>query len=717
MISALMPNYNRAELAFEHGQGAWLWTVDGRRFLDFGAGIATSSVGHNNPHLVGAIAAQAAKVMHVSNLYRIPQAERLAQRLVERSFADSVFFCNSGAEANEGMIKMIRRAMAMTGKPERVRIICFEGAFHGRTLATLAATGNAHYLEGFGPLVEGFDHVPFNNLNALRAAIGPTTAGVVVEPVQGEGGIRPADPDFLRGLRAACDEFGIIFGMDEVQSGMGRTGKLFAHEWAGIEPDVMSAAKGIGGGFPLGAVLAKESIARHLVPGTHGTTYGGNPLACAAGNAVLDVLLAPGFLDSRRREGQAAARRVGGRRAGKPLGVRRGARPGPAARHEVRDSGWRGAVGRHRGGFAADHRRRERAASGAAAGRHRGRVRRGGGHAAPRRPPRPAECGQGRREMSASLRRADVTAAGEPEALRHFLDLHDFDAPTLRHMLDITAGLKRGRALPGRPLAGKTLALIFEKPSTRTRVSFEVAMRQLGGDVIVLSAREMQLGRGESVADTARVLSRYVDAIMLRTDRVAKLRELVQYATVPVINGLTEASHPCQLMADVLTFEEHRGPIAGQVVTWCGDGNNVACSWIEAAARFGFTLRLAVPDALRPPEDVLAWARAQGATIEVTSDPEAAVAGARCVVTDTWVSMADDPGESRHNLLAPYQVSAALMAKAAPDAIFMHCLPAHRGEEVAAEVIDGPQSVVFDEAENRLHAQKGVLAWALGAAR
>jgi len=296
MIPALMPNYNRADLAFERGDGAWLWTVDGRRFLDFGAGIATSSIGHNNRHLVAAIAEQASKVMHVSNLYRIPQAERLAARLVAATFADSVFFCNSGAEANEGLIKMMRRTMAMTGKPERVRIICFEGAFHGRTLATLAATGNAHYLEGFGPVVEGFDHVPFNNMNAVRGAIGPATAGIVVEPVQGEGGVRPADIRFLRDLRAVCDEYGLILGMDEVQSGMGRTGKLFAHEWAAIAPDVMSAAKGIGGGFPLGAVLAREFVAKHLVPGTHGTTFGGNPLACAAGNAVLDVMLASGFL-------------------------------------------------------------------------------------------------------------------------------------------------------------------------------------------------------------------------------------------------------------------------------------------------------------------------------------------------------------------------------------------------------------------------------------
>ena len=299
-------------------------------------------------------------------------------------------------------------------------------------------------------------------------------------------------------------------------------------------------------------------------------------------------------------------------------------------------------------------------------------------------------------------------------APRHFLDLKDFDLATLRSMLGMAGHFKQERD-GSKPLAGRTLAMIFEKPSTRTRVSFEVAMRHLGGDVVNLSADGMQTKRGESVADTARVLSRYVDAIMIRTDDPARLHELAEYATVPVINGLTNASHPCQLMADVMTFEEHRGPIAGQVIAWSGDGNNVACTWIEAAVRFGFTLRIATPDLRRPPQKLVDWARAQGATIELTDDPEVAVRGARCVVTDTWVSMGDDPGESRHNLLAPYRVTAGLMAEAAPDAIFMHCLPAHRGEEVSAEVIDGPQSVVFDGAENRLHAQKGVLAWAFGA--
>ncbi|OYV26787.1 MAG: ornithine carbamoyltransferase [Acidocella sp. 20-63-7] len=299
---------------------------------------------------------------------------------------------------------------------------------------------------------------------------------------------------------------------------------------------------------------------------------------------------------------------------------------------------------------------------------------------------------------------------------RHFLDLKDFSSAELRAMLDAAVRFKRTRGGGKKPLDGKTLALIFEKPSTRTRVSFEVAMRELGGDVIVLTSRDMQIGRGETIADTAQVLSRYVHGIMLRTDSAAKLHELARHASVPIINGLSEVSHPCQIMADVMTFEEHRGPIAGQTVAWLGDGNNVATSFIEAAARFGFALRLGCPPEFTPDADVVAWARAQGADITVTTDPVAAVAGARLVVTDTWLSMADAEAEMarRHRALMPYQVDAALMAQAAGDAIFMHCLPAHRGEEVDAEVIDGPASVVFDEAENRLHAQKAILAWSLG---
>jgi len=299
-----------------------------------------------------------------------------------------------------------------------------------------------------------------------------------------------------------------------------------------------------------------------------------------------------------------------------------------------------------------------------------------------------------------------------PEPPRHFLDLDQFDGTALRRILDLGFAYKNGRR--DRPLAGKTLAMIFEKPSTRTRVSFEVATRQLGGDTIFLDAADTQLGRGETVADTARVLSRYVDAIMIRTTASRKLEELVQHATVPVINGLTDASHPCQLMADVMTLQEQKAPLAGKIVAWSGDANNVAASWVHAAVRFGFALRLACPEELNPSPRLIAWAQQEGGRVTLTADPAEAVAGADCVVTDTWISMGVEASVNRHNLLAPYRVDEQLMAQAKPDAIFMHCLPAKRGQEVTAGVIDGPQSVVWDEAENRLHAQKGILAWCLG---
>ncbi|MCH7864518.1 MAG: ornithine carbamoyltransferase [Proteobacteria bacterium] len=306
--------------------------------------------------------------------------------------------------------------------------------------------------------------------------------------------------------------------------------------------------------------------------------------------------------------------------------------------------------------------------------------------------------------------------------IRHFIDLHRLDTKTLREILDLAAGLKRDHADgKSRPLfSGKTLVMIFEKPSTRTRVSFQVGMQQLGGQVVVMSEAESQLGRGETVADTARVLSRYADAIMIRTGEPGKLEELETHASVPVINGLTDFSHPCQIMADVMTFEEHRGPIEGRAVAWSGDGNNVAHSWIHAAQRFGFRLRLACPEGLHPKDDVMEWAQSEGGDVQVMDDAAEAVAGADLVIADTWISMGDGDGDAdadadkRRRLLAPYRIDGALMAKAKPDALFMHCLPAHRGEEVTDEVMDGPNSVIWDEAENRLHAQKGILAWCLG---
>ena len=295
---AVMGTYARQDVVFERGEGSWLISTTGQRYLDFASGVAVNALGHAHPKLVAALTEQAAKVWHTSNLYRVAGQERLAERLCAATFADRVFFCNSGAEACEGAIKLARRYHHVTGHRERKRIITFKGAFHGRTLATIAAAGNEKYLDGFGPDMPGFDCLPFGDHDALKAAIGPETAAIMVEPVQGEGGLRVVPNQCLKGLRELCDEHGLLLILDEVQCGVGRTGKLFAHEWAGVTPDVMAIAKGIGGGFPVGAFLATEEAAKGMVPGTHGSTFGGNPLAMAVGNAVLDVVLEPGFLES-----------------------------------------------------------------------------------------------------------------------------------------------------------------------------------------------------------------------------------------------------------------------------------------------------------------------------------------------------------------------------------------------------------------------------------
>ncbi len=295
---AVMGTYARQDVVFVRGEGSWLVTNDGRRFLDFGSGVAVNALGHAHPRLVAALTEQAAKLWHTSNLYRVAGQERLAERLAEVTFADTVFFCNSGAEACEGAIKTARRYHFVSGNPERNRIITFDGAFHGRTLATIAAGGNKKYLEGFAPDAGGFDNIPFGDHEALEQAIGPETAAILIEPVQGEGGVRVVPPQCLRGLRELCDKHGLLLIFDEVQCGMGRTGKLFAHEWAGVTPDIMAVAKGLGGGFPVGAILATAEAAKGMTPGTHGSTFGGNPLAMAVGATVLDIMMEPGFLDA-----------------------------------------------------------------------------------------------------------------------------------------------------------------------------------------------------------------------------------------------------------------------------------------------------------------------------------------------------------------------------------------------------------------------------------
>jgi len=295
--SAIVPTYARANVAFERGEGCWLVSTSGERYLDFGAGIAVTSVGHAHPHLVETLVNQGSKLWHVSNLYQNPEGERFARRLTEATFADLVFFANSGAEANEAAVKMARRRQSVDGHPERYRVLTFEGAFHGRTLAMIAAGGQAKYLDGFGPKVDGFDQIPLTDLASVEAAIGPGTGAIMIEPIQGEGGVRVVPPAFLRGLRGVCDRHGLMLIFDEVQTGVGRTGRLYAYEHCGIHPDILTSAKGIGAGFPMSACLATADAARGLTVGVHGTTFGGNPLAMAVGNATLDVILAPGFLE------------------------------------------------------------------------------------------------------------------------------------------------------------------------------------------------------------------------------------------------------------------------------------------------------------------------------------------------------------------------------------------------------------------------------------
>ncbi len=302
-ISAIVPTYARANVAFERGEGCWLISTSGERYLDFGAGIAVTSVGHAHPHLVEALTRQGSKLWHVSNLYQNPEGERYARRLVEATFADLAFFANSGAEANEAAVKMARRRQTIGGHPERYRTLTFEGAFHGRTLAMIAAGGQAKYLEGFGPKVDGFDQIPVTDLGAVEAAIGPETGSILIEPIQGEGGVKMIPRAFLRGLREICDKSGLLLIFDEVQTGVGRTGRFFAYEHCGIHPDILTSAKGIGAGFPMSACLATEDAARGLTVGVHGTTFGGNPLAMAIGNATLDVILAPGFIERVARLG------------------------------------------------------------------------------------------------------------------------------------------------------------------------------------------------------------------------------------------------------------------------------------------------------------------------------------------------------------------------------------------------------------------------------
>ena len=694
----MTPNYKPQPVVFVAGEGAYLYDREQKRYLDFAGGIAVCCLGHAHPVLANAIAEQAKTLLHVSNLYFNQQQIDLADRLTSLSFADRVFFCNSGAEANEAALKLARRYMRLIRKENRWKFVCAQQSFHGRTWAAISATGQPHYHEGFAPLVPGFSHVPYADVAAIEAAIDDETCAVLLEPVQGEGGVIAPDAQYLADVRALCDRHRILLILDEVQTGVGRTGTWWAHEHSGITPDIMSIAKGLAGGVPIGAMLTTDEVSQGFAPGAHATTFGGNPLACRAALTVLKVIEQEGLLSHVERVGAHLRDRL----------------------NELtgRVPGLTGARGRGLlAGLGVDPKVVDRAVI-IERCRNLGLLLTQAGPDALRLTPPYIVS---RHQVDEAVDILERALTGETGGMkRDLLEVTDLSRAECEALLQRGLDLKAMRRLGGQSFAlqGQTLAMVFEKASTRTRVSFDVAMNQLGGHAIMMAARDIQIGRGETIADTAKVLSRYVDGIMLRTFEHRTITELADAATVPVINGLTDLAHPCQVLADLLTCLEvfqGRVPLEGMHVAWIGDGNNMANTWINAARVLGFSLTLACPSGYEPDEATLEAARAINPRITVVRSPQDAAHGAHAVNTDVWASMGQEAEQKeRERVFVGYQVDAGVMACARPEAIFLHCLPAHRGEEVSAEVLEGPQSRVFDQTENRLHIQKAILEWLMG---
>src|SRR5438093_626947 len=568
------PNYARAPICLVRGDGVRVWDSDGKEYLDFGAGLAVAALGHCHPRVTGAIREAAATLLHVSNLYYTAPQIHLAKLLCDHSFAERVFFCNSGAEANEAAPKVARKYAKERYASDRYEVIATHNSFHGRTFATVTATGQEKYRQGFEPLVPGFKHVPYNDLRAMARALDDRTAAIIVEPIQGEGGVNVPDDDYLPGLRKLCDESGTLLILDEIQTGVARTGRLWAYEHAGVEPDIMTLAKALANGVPIGAMLAKEAVARALTPGTHATTFGGTPFVASVAIATLTALL--------------------------------------------------------------DEKLPERAAR------------------------------MGRRLM---------------ERLRAVQRKHAF-------ITDV-----RGRGL----LIGVEMS--------RPVAPLIAACR--GARAVYLAAHEVGLGTRESVPDVARNLSLWVDGIVARVYRHDTVASLAQHADVPVFNALSDHEHPCEALADYFTLWERGLDLSRTHVAWVGDGNNVCHSLLLMGALLGTRLTAACPPGYEPSAEVQATVRRLGGRLDLTADPREAATGADVLYTDVWTSMGQESErEQRLRVFQRYQINEALVRCARPTAVVMHCLPAHRGEEITDSVLDGPQSVVLDQSANRLHAQK-----------
>jgi acetylornithine/N-succinyldiaminopimelate aminotransferase len=688
----LMGLYRRFPALIVKGSGCRLWDAEGREYLDFLGGIAVCQLGHCHPALVAAIQRQAAQLIHASNFLLTEPAARLAAKLCDISGMDKAFFTVCGASAIETAIKIAKKRGLRRRPKGDYGIVSLQNGFHGRTLGALSATGQTKYQNQFAPLVPGFDFVEANDLGALRAAVDERTAAVILEPIQGEGGVFPLTTEYLREARRVCDESGALLILDEVQTGMGRTGAWFHYQQHGIVPDVVAVAKGLGSGMPIGACLARGEAASVLEPGDHGTTYGGNPISCAAGLAVIETIERERLLENAAIMGTKLRE---GLLAHAPL-VRAVRGEGLMLAAQLREPNATEVVARcFELGLVANTPCPDAVRFVPPLVVTEGEI----DHAL-------AIFQEALGQKAPKARKTAAVRSGLHG--RDVLGIDDLSREECLEVLTLAGYLKERRGMAPSQVGSvenRTVALLFEKPSLRTRVSFEAAVAELGGHPVYLGKSEVGMGSREAIKDVASNLGRWCAAVVARLYWHRHIVELADYCSVPVINALTEIEHPCQALADFMTAREAFGeePVK---IAYVGDANNVANSLAKLSLLLGY------PFALCGPKNF--WLDPElGA--QQTESLDEALADAKVVYTDVWISMGDEhEQEHRLKVFEPYQVDAAVMAKAHPEAIFMHCLPARRGFEVTDDVIDGPQSRVVDQAENRLYAQKALLRCVLG---
>ncbi|CAN5486157.1 hypothetical protein BH11ARM1_BH11ARM1_05220 [soil metagenome] len=687
----VMHTYTRLPALFVQGSGCNIWDNRGNEYLDLLAGIAVCQLGHCHPAVSSAITRQAQQLMHVSNyMLTAPQAQ-LAKKLCEISGMDRVFYCSEGATANETALKIAKKHGKTKNPDGDYEIITLHRSFHGRTLGVLSATGQPKYQEPFLPLVPGFIHIEANNVEELKAAFSDKTAAVLFETVTGEGGVRVMSPEFLSEARRLCDEHNALMMLDEVQCGIGRTGKWFGYQHTDVMPDVIAIAKGLGGGIPIGACLARGAAATMLVPGDHGATFGGNPLSCAAALAVLDTIELKDLMPHAEAMGvflREQLAQLPGVVEVRGLGLMVGAQlEKPIAREIVAQAFEKKLI-----------------------------INATDDYTLRFVPPLIIREDQILHAVSviaellgvakpAAQARATIS---ESKPLHDVLTVDDLSPSQAMEVLSLAAYDKQRRKLAPaivQPVENRTVAMVFEKQSLRTRVSFETAIVELGGHPVHLGKADIGMGSRESIKDVAQNLSRWTNLIVARLYWQRDLEALAEFADVPVVNALTEMEHPCQALADIMTVREMFGDEKVKI-TYVGDGNNVARSLGKLAVKLGYPFTIAGPENFRL-ENI------EG--MKQTSSLEEGLDGASVVYTDVWISMGDEhEQEHRLKVFEPYQVNSRVMGMANKDAMFLHCLPARRGFEVTDDVMDSKQSWVIEQAENRLHAQKALLKKILG---